>query len=138
MNQLYATIKTKFYQDGILQDVRCVLQTKMVAMMKGDNESKSLTPKPSVDTPTTLLLHQLIMDYFRWHGFHYSAQMFAQESACEDVQPLREYFEIVLGKFEDKSVPILLQLLGDQMGKNRHEQPSESAISSQPQPHVAL
>ncbi|XP_075164397.1 uncharacterized protein LOC142236993 [Haematobia irritans] len=121
INQLYASIKTKFQQDGVLEEVRCLLQAKMVAMMQGSSDIKTLVqmPSPSADghsiTLCITLLHQLIMEYFQWHGLHYSAQMFSQESGCENVRPLRESLEAILGNFENKSVPILLQLVANRM-----------------------
>lgn len=115
INQLYATIKTKFKQDGVLQEVLCLLQMKMIAMMKGKSESNSLFQRPLISTNNSQerikLLNQLIMEYFHWHGFHYSAQMFSMESSSENVSPNRESLEAVLGNFDHKEVPILMELI---------------------------
>ncbi|XP_054739314.1 uncharacterized protein LOC129245265 [Anastrepha obliqua] len=146
INQLYDTIKTKFEEDGVLQEVRCMLQSKMVAMMKGKNDSHTtllgrslpdmsqLSVGSSVsgncaegDTNETSYrqdsrlhwLHQLIMEYFHWHGFHYTAEMFAQESGTENVRPVRSQLERVVGQFERKSVPILLELVAELMEKTQ-------------------
>lgn len=143
INQLYATIKTKFEQDGVLQEVRCMLQTKMVAMMKGKNDSQTtllgrrqpdlskLSASSSIPTSSDLndaeqrhdprlkTMQQLIMEYFHWHGFHYTAEMFAQESGTENVRPPRQQLECAVGSFEHKSLPILLELVAELMEKNQ-------------------
>lgn len=145
INQLYTTIKTKFQQDGVLQEMRCLLQAKMVEMMKGKSEMNSLVQRPSTSPAEAdagygdgangnaciSLLHQLIMEYFQWHGFHYSAQMFAQESACENIRTIRDCFEVILGNFGDKSIPVLLQLVANQMEKHRASQPHHCDQSNQ-------
>ncbi|XP_067634429.1 centrosomal protein 20 [Eurosta solidaginis] len=145
INQLYATIKTKFEQDGVLQEVRCMLQAKMVAMMKGKNESQTtLLGRPIPDLsklsagskansnsaactmdgveggqdPRLKTLNELIMEYLHWHGFHYTAEMFTQESGTDNLQPSRQQLERQIGPFEHKSVPILLELIADLMEKN--------------------
>ncbi|XP_039957603.1 uncharacterized protein LOC120772853 [Bactrocera tryoni] len=143
INQLYATIKTKFEQDGVLQEVRCMLQTKMVAMMKGKNDgqttllgrklpdlsklsaSSSIPASSEIDDqeqrqdPRLKMMQQLIMEYFHWHGFHYTAEMFAQESGAENVRPSRQQLERAVGSFEHKSLPILLELVAELMEKNQ-------------------
>ena len=115
INQLYATIKTKFEEDGVLQEVRCQLQMKMIAMMKGKSAGNSLLQRPLTSTTNgqalIKLLNQLIMEYFHWHGFHYSAEMFSMESSCENMPPNREKLEAILGNFHHKEVPILIELL---------------------------
>lgn len=143
INQLYATIKTKFEQDGVLQEVRCMLQTKMVAMMKGKNDGQTtllgrklpdlskLSASSSIPTaseiddteqrqePRLKMMQQLIMEYFHWHGFHYTAEMFSQESGTENVRPSRQQLERAVGPFEHKSLPILLELVAELMEKNQ-------------------
>lgn len=115
ISQLYATIKTKFEEDGVLQDVRCQLQMKMIAMMKGKSTGNSLLQRPLTSTSNGQalinLLNQLIMEYYHWHGFHYSAEMFSMESSCENMPPKREKLEAVLGDFNHKEVPILIELI---------------------------
>ncbi|XP_059219585.1 uncharacterized protein LOC131995249 [Stomoxys calcitrans] len=115
-NQLYAAIKSKLQQDGGLEEVHCMVQTQIMAMMKGKYGKPTWMHSEDCNGDARMaLLHQLIMEYFQWHGFHYSAQMFAQESACENAKPLRKCFEAILGGFEDKSVPILLQMVAERM-----------------------
>ncbi|XP_036332560.1 uncharacterized protein LOC118743905 [Rhagoletis pomonella] len=144
INQLYATIKTKFEQDGVLQEVRCMLQSKMVAMMKGKNDDQTtllgrrqpdlsklssggsnraagdIADAGSQQDPRLHWMHQLIMEYFHWHGFHYTAEMFAQESGTANVRPVRQQLERAVGHFEHKSVPILLELVADLIEKNQY------------------
>ena len=152
INQLYATIKTKFEQDGVLQEIRCMLQSKMVAMMKGRNDTGPMVPRFIGATAAVggggdagagaggsatgnaavtanseqrdarmQMLNQLIMEYLHWHGFHYTAEMFATESSAENVKPMRECLEGVLGTFDNKNIPILLDIVGDLMEQKRHE-----------------
>ncbi|XP_037947308.1 uncharacterized protein LOC119679176 [Teleopsis dalmanni] len=123
MENLYSTIKSKFEEDGVLQEVRCLLQSKMVTMMKGKTDKNTpLIPRGSTSgagdgqTDSRMqMLHQLILEYFHWHGFHYSAEMFAMESATENTKPVRECLEGVLGNFEHKNLPILLELIATMM-----------------------
>lgn len=119
-NQLYATIKTKFEQDGVIQEVRCLLQSKMIAMMKGNCESDTLLhPSTAEGDARMKLLHQLILEYFHWHGFHYSAEMLSMESSCENVKPMRQCLEGVLGNFDHKDLPILLELVATLMKEHK-------------------
>lgn len=123
INQLYSTIKTKFEEDGVLKEVRCLLQAKMVAMMRGhQTDSKTFVPRTmdggDIDTDARInVLNQLIMEYLHWHGFHYTAEMFTLESGSDHGRPLRQYLEGVLGNFQHANVPILLQLIADIMAK---------------------
>ncbi|CAD7014828.1 uncharacterized protein LOC110118989 [Ceratitis capitata] len=139
INHLYATIKSKFEEDGVLQEVRCMLQTKMVAMMKGKSDGQTtLLGRPLPDLgklsagsstrpteesdnrqdPRLKIMQHLIMEYFHWHGFHYTAEMFAQESGTENLRPSRQQLERAVGPFEHKSLPILLELVAELMEKN--------------------
>lgn len=112
-----------------------MLQSKMVAMMKGKTDTRA----PMVSRGSTAmtgsgdagssndgdarlqLLNQLIMEYFHWHGFHYAAEMFATESASENVRPLRESLEGALGgDFEHRTIPILVELVAELIEKKKN------------------
>uniref|UniRef100_A0A1A9VSV5 LisH domain-containing protein n=1 Tax=Glossina austeni TaxID=7395 RepID=A0A1A9VSV5_GLOAU len=118
INHLYSTIKAKFEEDGILQEVRCLLQAKMVSMMRGQNEGalvKRPIGKDVTQDSRIALLNQLIMEYFHWHNYQYSAEMFGTESSSENSKPIRECLEGVLGRFQHKNVPILLEVVTELM-----------------------
>ncbi|KAI9580198.1 hypothetical protein GQX74_000191 [Glossina fuscipes] len=99
INHLYSTIKTKFEEDGVLQEVRCLLQAKMVSMMRGKSEG-TLVKRPAgkglAQDSRIALLNQLLMEYFHWHNYQYSAEMFGLESGAENTKPMRECLEGVL------------------------------------------
>uniref|UniRef100_A0A1A9W489 LisH domain-containing protein n=1 Tax=Glossina brevipalpis TaxID=37001 RepID=A0A1A9W489_9MUSC len=120
INRLYSTIKMKFEEDGVLQEVRCLLQAKMVAMMRGKGEGalvKRPFGKDAAQDSRIALLNQLIMEYFHWHNYQYTAEMFGLESSAENSKPMRECLEGVLGSFQHKNVPILLEVVTELMQK---------------------
>lgn len=138
INQLYNTIKTKFEEDGVLKEVRCLLQAKMVTMMRGRNDAKPFVTRPAeggdneADSRVNVL-NQLIMEYLHWHGFHYSAEMFALESGNENKKPMRQSLEGILSNFDHPNIPILLQLIADLMIKKCISSNTDNNLSRQHQ-----
>ncbi|XP_055856293.1 uncharacterized protein LOC129919444 [Episyrphus balteatus] len=121
-SQLCKTIRQHFQSQGVLDDIKCQLQHRLVEMMRGNGDKADCherRQKPNGDDDEnnkeqdtrTILVNQLIMEYLHWHQFNYSAEMFAMETQMESCNPNRKLLEAALGQFSEKEIPILLEIV---------------------------
>lgn len=102
--------------NGELSKIRASLRLQILNVLRGNDQSMSLTNFRENEWPHYDLIHEMIMEYFQWMKYNYSAEIFAAEIGHEKSKITRNLLEerletIFKRKFHmRKDVPILLNL----------------------------
>ncbi|XP_055907602.1 uncharacterized protein LOC129942611 [Eupeodes corollae] len=136
-SQLLDTIRQQFQAEGgVYDEIKCQLQHRLVQMMRG-NENKTdvddkAANKRNHKNERIVLVNQLIMEYLHWYQLNYSAEMFAMETQMDcnswNSYANRELIEAALGKFQEKEIPILLEIVLN-LWKKDQESPAKPTVS---------
>ena len=124
--QFAQVVRSSLEQKGEFQKLKASLRSSILNLVRGDNVSpRQSFCKRNDHIEMVDLVNKLIMDYFHWHGYRYSIEMFAVESGvigteCPDRQNLKRDLDIV---FDEEKVtdelPILLSYFLNAMYENQ-------------------
>lgn len=102
--------------NGELSKIRASLRLQILNVLRGNDQSTSLTNFHENVWPHYDLVHEMIMEYFHWMKFNYSAEIFATEIGHGKSKMTRNNLEEKLETLFKrklqmrKDVPILLNL----------------------------
>lgn len=105
--------------NGELSKIRASLRLQILNVLRGTEQSTSLTNFHENEWPHYNLIHEMIMEYFQWMKYNYSAEIFAAEIGHEKSKMVRNHLEEQLEAIFQrkvhmrKDVPMLLNLLFD-------------------------
>lgn len=105
--------------NGELSKIRASLRLQILNVLRGTEQSTSLTNFHENEWPHYNLIHEMIMEYFQWMKYNYSAEIFAAEIGHEKSKMVRNHLEEQLEAIFKrkvhmrKDVPMLLNLLFD-------------------------
>lgn len=107
---LSSVVRDTLERSGELNKIRAMIQAKVLEIVRGC-ENTPITKPPDNDKGSPRdILNKLILEYFHWSGFIYSADMLASESGTDHQPPSRLNLENFVGDHE-KDSPILLSLV---------------------------
>lgn len=113
-------VRNSLETNGELSQIKSSLRLKILQLVKGNNEDKDnnnddgnqskkmLKFNEKYQTKTIDTMNLLIMDYFKWYGYHYSAEMFQTEANISDQTFEKTNF---IGETEKNEIPQLLALV---------------------------
>ncbi|CAD7093816.1 unnamed protein product [Hermetia illucens] len=111
--QLANVIRQVMERNTQIDKLKIMIQNKTLKQLQSDGAQNLISrkrPSPEDRSPAAIIyaVHELIMEYFHWFGYQYSAEMFSLESGCDPACPERAYLESKLGE-HDKDTPILVE-----------------------------
>lgn len=104
-------IKKTLEANGELTNIRAALRLKTMNVLRKSKKTP-MTNFTAHHFQKLNCLNDLILEYFRWIGFSYSAEIFSAEIGRDSIVADRHYLEEQLPEITiDKDVPILINLL---------------------------
>ncbi|XP_001360083.3 muscle M-line assembly protein unc-89 [Drosophila pseudoobscura] len=117
---MHHSIKRQFEQNGTMSALRSGVHVKVLKMIKtnlgGSKDEPLAGPGVALghdsfkENGLSSLINQLMMEYFEWFGYRHTMETFKMETG-EKILPRQEIEGRLVGKFQLKDVPILVQLV---------------------------
>lgn len=129
-NQLLNSIKVRFKDSGIFQQIKCELRTKVLEDIRCDDASTALNNKNQVHGNVTCPIEvslSLINEFLEWMGFQYTKDMLATESGLTISSELfkMKVSEQYQNYRSDANLPafinIVSRIICDNVGKGKKE-----------------
>lgn len=118
-------IKKSLDENGEMDKIRAALRSKILNVIRDGDKSIKFSNFVEKRWTKYDFLHDLVLEYFRWMGFHYSAEIFAAEIGVQEAdesgkESQRTRLEKKLEKCRaidstqiNQELPLLLSLLKD-------------------------
>lgn len=103
-------IRNKLENNKELSKTRCEIRLKVLEVIRG-GKNLPMNDQTSDRQTTTHFMNNLILEYLKWYGYHYTIEMFSTETGCKPIS--RDYLESKMNAPEqsDKDLPLLLELV---------------------------